>query len=694
MTAPAYLIGVLLTCVVACSVLVVALVVRRWLLPDWAGPPAWVAEAVIAVAVLLLLGELLGTLGWFRRWPLVGGCAGVALVALLADRAATRHGRRGPAAAAAAATGDTSVGASRSAHAYPGAGAVAGIVLLGFLLLLPWTYTTLNAIHHGIREYDSLSYHLPFAARFAQTGSTTAIPYMGNPPVSFYPLNSELIHAVGMLLFRRDVLSLVINFGWLALALVAGWCIGRPRGVALGTMAATALVLSARVTAFSQGGTAKNDVMGLSLLLAAVALLSQRKRFRGEILLVALAGGLAVGTRLDLWPAVVALALIVTVAMLRESRLATSGQWVVGIIVGGGYWYARNLAQAGNPVPWVGGSIAGVLTLPSTTPPVDCGTTTVAHYLPHPAFLAAHILPQLDPFLGRLWWIVVGLAALGTVAGLLSRSAPQERALALLALVTFAAYLLTPASAGGTNASCFGYNTRFLVPALMLGMVLVPLWLARRRVYPAVAVLGSALLIAIDAHIPLTLAPLLASALVALCLGALFSLGRRRLSPTALASLTILLGVIAIAGGWEVQRVYLRGRYAQPRLQQPVDGAALVLRHVSGARIAVSGFFETYPLDGVAISNQVSVPARRIAARFRPDTSCRTWLAALSRGHYQYAVTAEQGSGLPPAAAWTRRFPGALLLGAATTTRASKPWRWEVFALPRRSSIGPAAACP
>jgi hypothetical protein len=692
-TTPAYLIGVLLTCVVACSLLVAALVVRRWLLPDWAGPPAWVAEAVIAVAVLVLVGELLGTAGLFKRWPLVSGCAAVALAVLLADRAATIRGRRGPAAATGAGTGATDVGASRGARAYPGAGAAAGIVLIGFLVLLPWTYTTLNVIQHGIQEYDSLSYHLPFAARFAQTGSTTAIPYMGNPPVSFYPLNSELIHAVGMVLFRRDVLSLVINFGWLALALLAGWCIGRPRGLALGTMAATALVLSLRVTAFSQGGTAKNDVMGLSLLLAAVALLSQRKRFRGEVFLAALAAGLAVGTRLDLWPAVVALALIVTLTTLRGSRLATSGQWVAGIIAGGGYWYARNLAQVGNPVPWFGGKIAGVLTLPSTTPPVDCGTTTVAHYLPHPAFLAAHILPQLDRFLGRLWWIVVGLAALGTVAGLLSRSSARERALALLALVAFAAYLLTPASAGGTDASCFGFNTRFLVAALMLSMVLVPLWLARRGVHPAVAVLGSALLIAVDAHIPLTLTPLLASAVVALCLGALFALGRRGPSPAALAIVTISLGVIAIAGGWEVQRVYFRGRYTEPRLQQPVDSAALVLRHVSGARIAVSGFFETYPLDGVAISNQVRVPARRVGARFRPDTSCRTWLAALSRGHYQYAVTAEQGLGPPPAAAWTRRFPGARQLGAAATTRAGKPWRWEVFALPRRSSVDPAAAC-
>ena len=46
----------------------------------------------------------------------------------------------------------------------------------------------------------------------------------------FYPQNSELVHAVGMVLGGRDFFSVFLNLGWLALALLAAWCIGRPYG--------------------------------------------------------------------------------------------------------------------------------------------------------------------------------------------------------------------------------------------------------------------------------------------------------------------------------------------------------------------------------------------------------------------------------------------------------------------------------
>lgn len=683
MTATAYLLGAVLCCIVLGSLGLFGCSVRRTLLPEWRGAPARLAEAVIAIAALVLIGEMLGTAGYLRRWPLVGCCVALALAATLIARRVLRSGARSTVPQEEAPSGTEP----------PSAVVLAGFVVILFLLLLPWTYTTLNAVHHGIREYDSLSYHLPFAARFAQTGSTTGLQFMGNPPVSFYPMNSELIHAAGMLLFRRDVLSLVINFGWLALALVAGWCIGRTRGIGFATLAATALVLSTRVVAFSQGGTAKNDVMSISLLLASIALLSQRRPIRGETIVAALAAGLAVGTRLTLWAPALALALIVIVTSPRGRRLAVTGTWLIGILAGCGYWYARNLAQVGNPFPWVGGSLAGIVTLPSTSPPVDCGTRAIAHYLPHPGFLAAHVVPQLDPFLGRLWWIVVGLAVLGIVTGLLSRSAPSDRALAVVALVAGVAYLFTPATGGGTDASCFGFNTRFLVPALMLGTILVPLWLARLRAPQLFAILASAVVIAVDAHIPLTFTPVLVSALVAGGVGLLAAFAHRGVSRAAFLAVTAVVGLIAVAAGWEIQRIYYRGRYTQPRLQQPVDSAAMVLRHVSDARIAVTGFFETYPLDGVSLSNRVVVPAVRVGARFRADVTCRAWLAALERGHYNYAVTALQGTSEPAAAAWTRRLSGARELRSASTTRAGQSWYWEVFSLPRRVAVDPGAAC-
>ena len=80
-------------------------------------------------------------------------------------------------------------------------------------------------------NFDSLWYHMPFAADIAQSHSVTGFHHTETVFANwFYPQNSELLHAVGILVVERDTLSLFINYGWLAIALLAAWCIGRPYG--------------------------------------------------------------------------------------------------------------------------------------------------------------------------------------------------------------------------------------------------------------------------------------------------------------------------------------------------------------------------------------------------------------------------------------------------------------------------------
>ena len=72
---------------------------------------------------------------------------------------------------------------------------------------------------------------MPFAAEMAQSHSVTGFHHTETVFTNwFYPQNSELLHAVGILLTERDTLSLFLNFGWLAVAFLAAWCIGRPYG--------------------------------------------------------------------------------------------------------------------------------------------------------------------------------------------------------------------------------------------------------------------------------------------------------------------------------------------------------------------------------------------------------------------------------------------------------------------------------
>src|SRR4051794_15948283 len=97
----------------------------------------------------------------------------------------------------------------------------------------------------------------------------------------FYPQNSELLHGVGILLTGRDTLSLFINFGWLAMAFLAAYCVGRPYGRGALTTVAAAILLACHTLVVRDPGSAKNDLAAAALLLAAIAILVEGWTHRG-----------------------------------------------------------------------------------------------------------------------------------------------------------------------------------------------------------------------------------------------------------------------------------------------------------------------------------------------------------------------------------------------------------------------------
>jgi len=44
------------------------------------------------------------------------------------------------------------------------------------------------------------------------------------------------------------------------------------------------------------------------------------------------------------------------------------------------------------------------------------------HYVTNPAYVSAHLVPQLQVAFGARWWLVFGLAGAGIVVGLISAS--------------------------------------------------------------------------------------------------------------------------------------------------------------------------------------------------------------------------------------------------------------------------------
>ena len=121
--------------------------------------------------------------------------------------------------------------------------------------------------------FDSTWYHGPFAAGFIQTGDTWDLHFIAPQFLAwFYPANSELLHAVGMNAFDRDLLSPLLNLGWFVglpprlLVHRAGPTGSAPWSLALGAIALSVPALS------DQAGEARNDIVGIFFLLAAVAI--------------------------------------------------------------------------------------------------------------------------------------------------------------------------------------------------------------------------------------------------------------------------------------------------------------------------------------------------------------------------------------------------------------------------------------
>jgi hypothetical protein len=633
-----YLLGLAALAAVAGSLAVGAWTLRRRFLPGWNGPPARLAEAVLALSGFVVACELLGAVGAFRALPLVLATAALGGAAWFYDR---RRGPppRGPELPAPRA-GLTEVGLAAFATA---------------LTVLPWLGNTRLALSVGMtREMDTLWYHMPFAARFADTGWVTHLHGVGDASPSFLPATSELFHAAGIVAFGSDVLSPLLGLGWLALALLAGWCIGRPAGVSPGTLTATALVVSLPIMINTQPGSAKNDVVGLAFLLASVALFVNGREERPALAIAGLAAGLAVGTRLNALGPV--LALTAGVVVLAERRREAAVAWGLGLLATGSFWYVRNLFAAANPLPWVGAKI-GPLTLPSVRPPRDCGNTTLLHFADRLGTARHELLPQVHGVLGAAWPALLAVVGAGVLAGALVRRDRTTTMLALVALAATISYLVTPAA--GTVA-CFAGNTRFAVLALGLGATLLPLALARTGLPRVWVVAPLAVLLAVDApHGPLRVVGALAfaAAVVLVVIAA-----RRRVLPRRLPALGLALAtLIVLVAGWPVQMRYLEDRYARGGLPEPIGPSYLALRDVKGAHIAAGGFIGHYPLYGRRPENTVDIPVvAESHGDFRPIRSCREWVRALERGRYDYVVTAPAEDGTPPPEeAWTRADPRA-----------------------------------
>ena len=352
---------------------------------------------------------------------------------------------------------------------------------------------------------DTTWYHMPFSARFAQEGSIWHL-YLTDPlrlAAWFYPQSSELVHGAAIVLMKSDWLSPLINLFWLAVALLAAYCIGRPYRVGPATLVATAIVLDSGVMIETQPGEGRNDIMGLAFLIVFVAFLINGHQRRapaagavedapdptaalldkGPLVMAGIAAGLAISVKLTFLAPVGVIAAGVIIFSGRGRRLTTA--WVMGLamFVVGGYWYVRAaIKTGGNPIPQLGW---GPLNLPRPDQmPLDPRPRfSVAHYITDPTIYRKWFFPELDNALGPLFPLILVIAFAAAVYLLFRSRNRILRVIGAAALLTAVVYVFTPLTAAGQEGSPTGFftNTRYLIPGLALALGLLPIVAAPAR---------------------------------------------------------------------------------------------------------------------------------------------------------------------------------------------------------------------
>ncbi|HUF84503.1 MAG TPA: hypothetical protein VMQ81_07930 [Acidimicrobiia bacterium] len=597
---------------------------RRALLPEWSGARARLAEVVMAVGVAVGLAELLGLVGWFRRFPVLAACVvGGVGMGVVARRIGSAPSESRP-------------GEARERER-PRREEIVVAVLALAVVATQWVSHVAVSLDRGMTHYDTLWYHQPYATRFMQSGRPTDLVDRADDFHAYIAHGSELLHAMVTFPFGRDVVSPVVSLGWAALALLAAWCVGRRRDVAALSLLGAVVVLGLPMLAGTHPGQASNDVAAGALLLTAIALLLESELAPVPTALAGVAAGLALGVKLTVAGPIAVLTIGVVVLALRSGRGPAALAWCGSVAVFGCYWFGRNLAVADNPLPFWDVHL-GPLGFDAA---VDKPGLSIVDRI-NDGNGIDFLFPAYTESLGRAWPLVFALALAGAVVALAGPRTGLERLAGGAALAGAVAYPFTPLTGDHFQ---FAFTVRFLTPALLTGAVLLPLavagadrrWRRAFLVVPAGFVAAAAFARhheGIEAWPVDHLVPGLMAGALVLGAGALVVTGRTELVRSRSVMLVAASVAVVVVGGFFVQRHYVDHRYVEAGHR--LDEVYAEFRDLGDERVAVFGESEIYPLFGLDLSNRVttlSAPTADAAAG-----RCRYWHDRLDDGRYRYLV--------------------------------------------------------
>lgn len=228
-------------------------------------------------------------------------------------------------------------------------------LLAAYYAMLVIAFGCINLNYLGT---DPLAYHLAYAADWAHTGKLTIDPFLVPP---FYASNFSLLFGI-LLLVHAD--QFVIFLVWVTAALTAlsvfagiTWLLEDIDVAATWRTACAACVTAALVLAPSYlfwAVSAYVDVpIGAFTLFSVLCLvLAVRERRPSWIFAAALLSGYLIGMKVSFLPlvAVFAIALWLAARSAGMRRIAMAGALAL-LVASSSPWYARNLVDAGDPMP-------------------------------------------------------------------------------------------------------------------------------------------------------------------------------------------------------------------------------------------------------------------------------------------------------------------------------------------------------
>ncbi len=648
---------------------------RRWIVPEFSGALARLADLTIAVALLILALQVLGTLSILTLGWIVVGCIATGL--------------------GCAWLGWSKAPSERREVDAPRVQTIALLIALGVasFTVAEWTFPSQSSLDFGMFGGDTTWYHMPFSAAIAQDASTVHLHFTDPLRLAawFYPASTELINAATIVIFKSDWLAPLQNLFWLSIALLAAWCCGRPYRVGPATLVAAALVLGSGVMIETQPGEARNDIMGLAFLLAFAAFLINGHQRRapaegavqdtpeadaplldkGPLVLAGVAAGLAASVKLTFLIPVAAITVGMVLFSGRGRRWTTT--WVMGLpmLVVGGYWYLRAaIHTGGNPIPQSG---FGPLNLPTPDQmPLDPRPRfSVADYLGEPTIYRRWFFPELENALGPLWPLILIMAVSAAVYIVWRSNNKILRVLAAAALATAVVYLFTPLTAAGQEGTPTGFftNTRYLIPGVLLALVLLPIAKPLRapegRAWKTLLFLTAVYAITVLTTPRWFTGYIVGTVFITMALvwaPAALGLGRARgtVSRGVVAAACAVLVLLAVGLGRSEQVQYANEHYANP-LPFLGDGGPRepynFARQLENQKIGIIGssqiIFGQYGFYGGKLNNDVEfIGVRGPHGANRLPEDCRTFRRLINEGEFDYLIMSEATQDSPESEYW------------------------------------------